>query len=401
MSNIIKIMLIILLLSLTILMSFAVISCQRNDSLDFLDEDFEDYEQDTGTARTGRAGESIYAGVRSWIYYIIFISLSFLVASYWKKKGQNYWVGFIISIVLSPVIAFVICYFISAKSNKEKAIEKAHETMAKHGHTFHSTNTAVDTESRQSIINEEVKLVSVKGGKLQVSNGKDKEETDSNGSARTVKDFSISRYPVTQRLWREIMGNFPSEFKGEKLPVESISWFEAVEFCNKLSKIEGLAKVYEIKTEKKQNDLGFGINKISVNTNENAGGYRLPTEAEWEYAAKGGDKRTESMYAGSDRLDDVAWYNGNSDGKTHPVANKKPNELGLYDMSGNVYEWCRDWYVETDCSNNENKLKKGKIVRGGSWDYGPVRCRVNGRFFRVETGRYNDCGFRLARNIPK
>lgn len=180
--------------------------------------------------------------------------------------------------------------------------------------------------------------------------------------------FYIGKYPVTQALWTAVMGNNPSRFQSEpttdgisgQRPVEQVSWHNAQAFTRKLNELTGK-------------------------------NYRLPTEAEWEYAARGGHKNTgrRYLYAGSDKLKEVGWYGDISHGETKPVGQKDPNELGLFDMSGNVYELCQDWYGDQyykECNNkdmveNPNGPRSGQsiIIRGGSWFYSLKDCRNSSR----------------------
>ncbi len=155
-------------------------------------------------------------------------------------------------------------------------------------------------------------------------------------------------------------------------PVIYVSWYDAVKYCNWLSEQAGLPKAYS-------------ISGTSVNWNQNAEGYRLPTEAEWEYAARGGKHSRGYKYAGSNNVGEVGWYSGNSGGKTHPVKGKKANELGLYDMSGNVWEWCWDWYDSDYYSISPGGNLTGpssgsyRVIRGGSWGLNPEGLRVAAR----------------------
>ena len=189
---------------------------------------------------------------------------------------------------------------------------------------------------------------------------------------------------VTQKLWRAVTGQSPSHFKGEDLPVESVSWFDCILFANMLSEKLGLEKVYEIP---KELTLGSSqsdnlAKKVKVNTSAN--GYRLPMEAEWEYAAKGGENY---KYAGSNDLNKVGWYKENSGRMTHPVGKKKSNGYGLYDMSGNVWEWCFDAY---DSSY--------RVRRGGGWNADAFYCEVSYRGWNSPSTRFSDRGVRLFRS---
>jgi len=227
----------------------------------------------------------------------------------------------------------------------------------------------------------------------------------------TLSNFSMSKYPVTQEQYYAVTGVNPSNFisnpaSGEvqgKRPVENVTWYDAVEFCNNLSKIEGLQPVYTITN--RQPSAGYPIERANVTADFSKNGYRLPTEAQWEYAAKGGNPLAAGwkgyMYAGSNTIGDVAWYDGNSGSKTHEVGKKKPNGLGLYDMSGNVWEWCWDWYGEYTNAAQTNPMGASsgsyRVFRGGGWVYsaGDVRSVNRGNYY--PDGRNFSFGFRLVR----
>ncbi|MBN2790234.1 MAG: formylglycine-generating enzyme family protein [Candidatus Delongbacteria bacterium] len=210
-----------------------------------------------------------------------------------------------------------------------------------------------------------------------------------------ISKFYIGKYEVTQKEWKSVMGKNPSHRKGNNNPVEKISWYDAVEFCNRLSAKDGLEKCYS----------GEGV---TIQCDFTANGYRLPTEAEWEFAAKGGGligTRTDFEYSGSNEIDEVAWYRANSAVITHPVGSKKPNEIGIYDMSGNVWEWCWDWYDQEYYKNSPNSNPTGpdmsatRVIRGGSWGGGSVNCLVENR--RGENPHFQNKfnGLRVARKF--
>ena len=201
--------------------------------------------------------------------------------------------------------------------------------------------------------------------------------------------IQIYKTEVTQELYEVFMGENPSKFKGANNPVERVSWYDAIYFCNKLSVAKGYEPVYSVNGNtdiKKWNYTPHQGKSISdeVTQNTSANGYRLPTVEEWQYAAKGGQDYT---YAGSNELDEVAWYKGNSNDKTHPVAQKKENGYGLYDMSGNVWEWC--WESDRDGY---------RYLCGGSW-YSDDSHNVS---YSRDYGAYNqnnDLGFRIVRSV--
>jgi formylglycine-generating enzyme required for sulfatase activity len=205
----------------------------------------------------------------------------------------------------------------------------------------------------------------------------------------TVKSFYMGKHEVTQREWQELMGNNPSNFKGDNLPVQPVNWFEVIEYCNRRSVKEGLTPCYR----------GSG-NSISCDWSAN--GYRLPTEAEWEYAAKGGNKNFLTyLYAGSNNVGAVGWYDGNSGGATHPVGTKAANDLGIYDLSGNVWEWCWDWYgnygsgAQTDPAGPSSGSYR--VYRGGSWGNSARHLRSSVRAYIAPSHRGSSIGFRLVR----
>ena len=234
----------------------------------------------------------------------------------------------------------------------------------------------------------EFKMVKVQGSTFQMGatseQGSDVWRDEKPVHSVTLSDYYIGQTQVTQELWQVVMGNNPSEFRGDnQRSVENVSWNDCQEFIEKLNRLTGK-------------------------------NFRLPTEAEWEFAARGGNKRNDYKYSGSNKVNDVAWYKSNSStnsvmwsfltgdrgGRTHPVAQKQSNELGLYDMSGNVYEWCQDWYG--DYSNNPQTNPTGsstgsyRVLRGGSWSNRARGVRVSYRDSNSPDIRYSLNGLRLA-----
>lgn len=184
-----------------------------------------------------------------------------------------------------------------------------------------------------------------------------------------ISSFHIGQTEVTQRLWQAVMGSNPSNVKGDNLPVTNVNWNECQEFIEKLNALTG-----------KQ--------------------FRLPTEAEWEYAARGGRKSQGNKYAGGKYIEDVAWYAGNGNNRPHNVGTKKPNELGIYDMTGNAAEWTQDWYSkytsEPQTDPRGEYTYKGRVHRGGGYGSDAFTARVSYRLQNDVFHRYKDLGLRLA-----
>ena len=250
-------------------------------------------------------------------------------------------------------------------------------------------DSASDEKTEEDIDANMVLLV--EGGTFEMieENSDDDDEyynyDDSNHSV-TVSSFIIWKTLVTQELYEKVIGTNPSYYKGAKRPVECVTWYDAVEFCNALSRKNGLTPCYS----KDASD--------NWTWNQNANGWRLPTEAEWEYAARGGNKSKKYEYSGSNKMDEVAWFYSNSNSETHDVASKKANELGLYDMNGNVLEWCWDWYESYKAGTQTNptggKSGSDRVCRGGSWD--SIDCKVSTRFSDNPSLCGNNHGFRLV-----
>ncbi|KAA3625662.1 MAG: hypothetical protein DWQ02_21385 [Bacteroidetes bacterium] len=213
------------------------------------------------------------------------------------------------------------------------------------------------------------KMIAINGGTFKMGSRESEREQPIHNV--TVPDFYLAEFPVTQKLWEEVMKENPSQFLGKDNPVETVSWDDVQEFIKQFNALTGSA-------------------------------YRLPSEAEWEFAARGGLPSKGYKYAGSNNIDDFAWYKGNSNGKTHPVGTKNPNGLGLYDMNGNVWEWCQDERHDSylgapkDGSAWEDGLNTHRVRRGGSWYNAPERCRVFHRNSWSSSYPSYNLGFRLA-----
>ncbi|MGM9831012.1 MAG: formylglycine-generating enzyme family protein [Paludibacteraceae bacterium] len=217
------------------------------------------------------------------------------------------------------------------------------------------------------------KMIQVEGGTFTMG-ATSEQGNDAYGDEKpthrvTLSDYYIGETEVTQALWKAVMGSNPSYYKGDNLPVEQVSWEDCQTFIQKLNSLTGLR-------------------------------FAFPTEAQWEYAARGGKKSKGYKYAGSNSIGQVAWYKDNSNSKTHAVATKQPNELGLYDMSGNVYEWCQDWYgsYSSAAQTNPTGASSGssRVNRGGGFYYDARYCRVSYRYGDAPTYRSGYLGLRLV-----
>ena len=216
-------------------------------------------------------------------------------------------------------------------------------------------------------------MVEVRGGTFTMG-GTSEQGSDANNREKpahsvTLSSYYIGKTEVIQELWQAVMGSNPSYFKGDRKPVEQVSWNDCQTFISKLNSLTGK-------------------------------NFRLPTEAEWEFAARGGIKSKGYKYSGSHTLGDVAWYNGNSGETTHEMGTKGPNELGLYDMSGNVWEWCNDWFgiYSSSPSNNPTgpSSGSGRVYRGGCWFNIASYCCSSFRNYGTPVYRLNYLGLRLC-----
>ncbi len=250
-------------------------------------------------------------------------------------------------------------------------------SMASSSTTSTSSNI-IDSSTSGSIITIHVKdginieMVKVEAGSFNM--GATPEMENPNEDEKPVhrvtltNNYYIGKYEVTQALWKIVMGSNPSNSKGDNLPVENVSWNDCQKFISKLNKLTGKS-------------------------------FRLPTEAEWEYAARGGNKSRGYQYSGSNTIGDVAWYDGNSGSKTHAVGTKQPNELGAFDMTGNVWEWCQDWFNRYSSSPQTNPIGavsgSCRVYRGGSYYYSGY-CRCSCRFDGTPDFRNGDLGLRLV-----
>ncbi len=231
----------------------------------------------------------------------------------------------------------------------------------------------------------EIEMIYVKGGTFRMGateeQGDDAYDYEKPVHSVTLSDYYIGKFEVTQELWEKVMGTTIQQQRdkankdwslcgvGSDYPMYYVNWHEAQEFCTKLSQLTGRK-------------------------------YALPTEAQWEYAARGGVKSRGYKYSGSNTIGNVAWYSDNSSSSTHPVATKQPNELGLYDMSGNVWEWCSDWkdYYSSESQSNPTGPSTGsyRVLRGGSWCHDARLCRVSYRNINFPSRRHGSYGFRVV-----
>ena len=284
-----------------------------------------------------------------------------------KKEGKKRnWVKFVLVLLIVLVVVIPVALWALFELDKGASTVSEPETV---GVSIEYENNTITIPGTNVSFN----MVFVEGGTFEMGSD-DSEASDDEKPVHsvTLSDYYIGETEVTQELWEAVMGSNPSYFKGLKNPVDYVSWDDCQEFVKRLNEITG-------KT------------------------FRLPTEAEWEYAARGGNKSRGYKYSGSNTIGDVAWYHSNSSSMTHQVGTKAPNELGIYDMSGNVWEWCSDWYGDYSSSSQTNPTGptsgSDRVCRGGSWGSNAQGCRVAFRGINTPDFRHDYLGFRLVMPI--
>ncbi len=271
-------------------------------------------------------------------------------------------------VVFSILISAILCVLTSAKKEEKKTAEKASTTQ-------HTSAYREDQIARKKAILT-FKMVFVEGGSFTMGCTAEQESEcllpEKPAHPVFVRSFAICKYTVTQRQWREVMGKNPSDTRDDDSPVTNVSWEDAQQFIEKLNAFLG-------------------------------SNYRLPTEAEWEYAARGGVMSENYKYSGGNDMYSLGWYKDNAEGVPHPNGKRKENELGLYDMSGNVWEWCSDWYgaypedTETELINPEGaSTGTERVVRGGYFEGPTLFCRVSCRNKSKPDYASSIIGLRLA-----
>ena len=243
-------------------------------------------------------------------------------------------------------------------------------------------------------------MIFVKGGKYKPCFTDEQKE---------VFDLEVCRYQTTQKMWLEVMENNPSKFKKIYKPVDTVTWWQALEFCNKLSEKYNLEPVYDLSKKRILMINQLGEEKVSPDIADfkKTEGFRLPTEIEWEWFARGGKVAIEQgtfdyKYSGSNNIDEVAWYVENSNYLIQDVGLKKPNQLGLFDCSGNIWEWCYDTEEMENIKSlyfNFDPSSAYRRIRGGSWLHSAESCATFYRIFETAAYVVLNTGFRIVRTI--
>lgn len=275
------------------------------------------------------------------------------------------------------VFISLFCYYSSnpVLPNLNKKIKNQYIT-ASHFNLCNNPKPSIHLAPQQNNTNSkfDIEMIKVQGGTFimgcTAEQGKDCEDFEKPAHQVTVDDFYIGKFEITQKLWKAVMGTNPAYFtECDDCPVEQVNW----------------------------DDIRIFLKRLNDSTGKN---YRLPTEAEWEFAARGGNLSEGYKYVGSNTLADVAWYVENSQEKTHPVGQKQANELGIYDMGGNVREWCSDWFYDYSNSNQVNPtgptLGTLHVLRGGSWNKLGIYCRTTYRIRNSNVHRDNNNGLRVV-----